>query len=76
MPRPRSVVASMRITVTARAHGCRYNRGHRLVKGMPRLTVRSDGTDHHYCLPCATVFLTQGVARLQELLDEVRNCTT
>ena len=76
MPRPRSVVARMTITVAARAHGCRYNKGHRLAKGMRRLTVRADGADHHYCLPCAAMFLTRGVSRLQALLDEVRGGTT
>lgn len=76
MPRPRSVVASMKITVVARAHACRHNKGHRLEKGMQRLTVRSDGADHHYCLTCATGFLTRGVVELQELLDEVLKIKT
>ena len=71
MPRPKSVVASMEITTVARAHNCRHNMNHRLEKGMTRLTIRTDGDDRHYCLSCARTFLTQGIARLQALLDRV-----
>jgi hypothetical protein len=71
MPRPKSVVVSMEITTAGRAHDCRYNKNHRLEKGMSRLTIKEDGDEHHYCLPCARTFLLQGAERLRTLLAEV-----
>lgn len=71
MPRPESVVVGMEITTVARAHDCRYNKNHRLEKGMHRLTIREDGDEHHYCLTCAKTFLTQGAERIRVLIAEV-----
>ncbi len=71
MARPKSVVVSMEITVAGRAHDCRYNKNHRLQKGMRRLTVKEDGDEHHYCLACARMFLVQGVERLTALITIV-----
>lgn len=71
MPRPKSVVVSMEITTVGRAHDCRYNKNHRLEKGMQRLTIKEDGDAHHYCLACARTFLAQGLERLRGLLSEV-----
>lgn len=69
----KSLIVSMEITTAGRGHDCRYNKKHRLEKGFKRLTVRSDGNDHHYCLGCAKIFLMNGVERLKELLLEVEN---
>ncbi|HZP32833.1 MAG TPA: hypothetical protein VFB23_05645 [Candidatus Acidoferrales bacterium] len=71
MPRPKSVLASMEITIAGRAHDCRYNKNHRLEKGMSRLTIKDDGDEHHYCLSCARAFLLQGNERLRVLLSDV-----
>jgi len=71
MPRPKSLVVTMEITTAGRAHDCRYNKKHRLEKGIQRLTVREDGDEHHYCLPCGKTFLVQGVERLKSLLAEI-----
>jgi len=71
MARPKSLVVSMEITVVGRAHDCRYNKNHRLEKGMSRLTIKEDGDEHHYCLTCARVFLVQGVERLTALITAV-----
>ena len=67
----KSLIVSMEITTVGRAHDCRYNKRHRLEKGDRRLTVRSDGDEHHYCLECAKVFLRKDVERLRQLLAEV-----
>lgn len=72
MPRPRSLIARMELTAAGRAHNCRQSDKHRIEKGMRRLTVKSDGEDHHYCLACATTFLTKDIERLQSLLAETR----
>ncbi len=71
MARPKSVLVSMEITIVGRAHDCRYNKNHRLEKGMSRLTIKEDGDEHHYCLPCARAFLLQGTERLRALLADV-----
>lgn len=70
MPRPKSVVISMEITMVGRAHDCRYNGRHRLEKGMRRL-IKENGDERHYCLSCAKIFLKQGIERLQGLLAKV-----
>ena len=75
MARPKSLIVSMEITTAGRAHDCRYNKNHRLEKGDRRLTVRSDGDEHHYCLACAKVFLAKDVERLRTFLAEVEALT-
>jgi hypothetical protein len=75
MARPRSLIVSMEITVVGRAHNCRQSDNHRLEKGMKRLTVKSDGDEHHYCLACAKTFLMKDIERLQTLLAEVNSET-
>lgn len=71
MARAKSVLVSMEITTVGRAHDCRFNKKHRLEKGMSRLTIKEDGDEHHYCLSCARTFLLQAAERLQTLLQEV-----
>ena len=71
MPRPKSLIVSMEITVAGRAHNCRQSKRHRIEKGMRRLTVKSDGDQHHYCLPCARGFLAKDLERLQTLSAEI-----
>lgn len=71
MARAKSVLVSMEITTVGRAHDCRFNRKHRLEKGMSRLTIKEDGDERHYCLACARTFLLQGTERLRTLLSDV-----
>ncbi len=71
MARPRSLIVSMHITAAGRAHDCRYNKNHRIQKGVKRLTIKSESGEHHYCLACAKAFLLKDVERLQALLSEV-----
>lgn len=70
MPRPKSLIVSMEITAAGRAHNCRQSGNHRIEKGMKRLTIKSDGDEHHYCLACAKTFLAKDIERLQALLAE------
>ena len=72
MPRPKSLIVSMEITTAGRAHNCRQSDQHRIKKDMHRLTVKSDGDEHHYCLPCAAAFLAKDVDRLQSLLAHAK----
>ena len=68
MPRPRSLIVSMEWTHAGRAHDCRNNKDHRIEKGHRRLTINSDGDEHHYCVPCARTFLVADIKRLEALL--------
>lgn len=69
MPRPKSLIVSMEWTTVARAHPCRNNRAHLLAKGDPRLTIREDGDEKHYCVACARGFLAADVKRLADMLE-------
>lgn len=71
MPRPRSLIVSMEITTAGRAHNCRQSDRHRIEKGMKRLTIKSDGDAHHYCLACARSFLAKDLERMQVFLAEI-----
>lgn len=71
MPRPRSLIISMEITVAGSSHNCRNNDGHRIPKGTKRLTIKSDGDRHHYCLSCAKGFLIKDTERLRALFNEI-----
>lgn len=57
-------------TIAGRAHDCRYNKRHRLEKGDRRLTIKSDGDEHHYCVPCAKGFFEYDLKRLQALYEQ------
>lgn len=70
MARPRSLIVSMELTEAGRAHDCRNNKSHRIEKGQQRLTIKSDGDEHHYCLPCARSFLVADIERLKALLGQ------
>lgn len=76
MPRPKSLLVSMEITVAGRAHNCRFNDEHRIQKGQSRLSVKVDGDEHHYCLACAHSFLLRDMDRLQDFLSAVNRLLT
>jgi hypothetical protein len=68
MGRPKSLIVTMEWTAAGRAHDCRNNKNHRLVKGDRRLTIKEDGDERHYCVACAKTFLASDIERLQDLL--------
>lgn len=73
MARPKSLIVSMEITVAGNSHNCRNNEGHRIAKGVKRLTVKSDDGPRHYCLTCAKGFLVKGREQLQAILAEIES---
>jgi hypothetical protein len=73
MPRPRSLIVSMEITLAGSSHNCRNNDSHRIAKGVKRLTIKSDGDKHHYCLACAKGFLVKDAERLRAILAEIES---
>jgi hypothetical protein len=60
----------MEWTQAGRAHDCRNNKDHRIEKGQQRLTIKSDGDEHHYCVACAKTFLAADIVRLQSVLAQ------
>ncbi len=44
-------------------------------KGDHRLTIKSDGDEHHYCVGCAKTFLAADIKRLQALLEKAETET-
>jgi hypothetical protein len=60
----------MEWTQAGRAHDCRNNKNHRIEKGQRRLTIKSDGDEHHYCISCAKSFLQADIQRLESLLQQ------
>lgn len=75
MPRARSLTLSMSFTTAGRAHGCRHNEKHRLSKGDARLTIKSDGDEHHYCLFCARKFLESDISKMKNMLEQIQDLT-
>lgn len=75
MPRPRSLTVTMEITTAGSSHNCRFNRSHRINKGSKRLTIKSDGDSHHYCLECAKRFLVRDIEHLRAILADVESIT-
>jgi len=67
----KSLLVSMELTTAGRAHDCRYNKRHRIEKGTPRLTIKVDGDDHHYCLVCAQAFTSSSTERLAAIRAEI-----
>lgn len=65
----------MEWTHAGRAHDCRFNKNHRIEKGQRRLTIRSEGDEHHYCVVCAKGFLVADIKRLQDLLENAEGQT-
>jgi hypothetical protein len=70
MPRLRSLIVTMEWTEAGRGHDCRFNKAHRIEKGQRRLTIKSDGEHHNYCVACAKTFLVADIKRLQEILEQ------
>lgn len=71
MAKGKSLILSMEVTVAARAHPCRFNKNHKISKGMSRLTLKQDRSTVNYCMACAKKFLETDIGRLQALLIEV-----
>ena len=63
----------MAVTTAGNSHNCRFNKSHRIQKGMKRLTIKVDGDDHNYCLSCGRQFIATGIQRLQTLLAAVNS---
>lgn len=61
----------MEITTAGRAHNCRQSKRHPIEKGMKRLTIKSGGDSHHYCLACARAFFVKDLEQMQAILRQI-----
>ena len=72
MPKHKSLIKNVSITRVQRAHNSQHDSKCRLHKGEARLTVKEGRDISHYDLKMGETFLKEGIAKLQELLDEVQ----
>ncbi len=71
MARPKSIVSTARVEEAKKAHDCRFDKGHRLERGMLRLTVEEDGKELHYCRPCGQQIVRRDIEKLTTLLQQL-----
>ncbi|MCY1504076.1 hypothetical protein D9M68_382320 [compost metagenome] len=68
----KSLLVSMELTQAGRAHSCRYNKAHRIQMGEPRLTIKVDRSEQHYCLSCAETFAAASLQKLLALSEQIK----
>lgn len=71
MPRAKSMLVSMEITLAGNSHDCRFDNRHRIKKGMYRLTIKEDRDRLNYCLKCAKEFIDKGLVSLRDFESKV-----
>ena len=71
MPRPKSLLTTMRIDEAKSSHNCQNNSRHRIKKGDKRLKVSNGRSHDHYCVDCAIAFINRDVVTLQSLLQDL-----
>lgn len=67
MARSKSLIKNVNITEAKRAHNCKSNVRHRIVKGNFRLTVKEGQDEYNYCVACGIKFLDKAIADLKNL---------
>jgi len=72
MPRPKSILQPIEIDEVKHAHNCQHSSEHRLQRGDKRLKLRKQRSYDYYCTSCAIEIITRDIARLQEILEELR----
>jgi hypothetical protein len=71
VPRIRSLVETVEITVAKKAHDCQGNSGHRIVRGDRRLAVKEGRGWEHYCIACGRRMLERDAAKIAGLLRAI-----
>jgi len=69
----KTLVCRVDIDVAQRAHPCRRNTAHRILKGERRLKVRDGRSWKHYCIACAKQILSRDIEKLQGVLARVES---
>lgn len=69
MPRPKSLIKNIQITEAKRAHSCKSNSNHRILKGDLRLTVKEGQNEKNYCLYCGKRFVDSAINELYQFRE-------
>lgn len=71
MPRIKSLIIRSEVDTAKRAHNCRGNVRHRIVRGDKRLKVRHGRDWRHYCLQCANAIIKRDQNTLNALARDL-----
>lgn len=71
MPRPKSLLKTINITTAGKAHNCRANKSHKIVKGDKRLTIKEGQSVCNYCIDCGRHFVGLSMDKLKLLSEEI-----
>lgn len=71
MPRPKSLIKNIEITMAGASHNCKNNNSHRIKKGERRLTIKEGRSHKHYCIFCAQDFLKRDIEKLNSCLSDL-----
>jgi hypothetical protein len=63
----KALLRSLSVRESGKAHTCRRNRAHLLVKGDLMLVVKEARDERHYCSTCAKRFILTARERLDDL---------
>lgn len=74
MPRPKSLIKNIQITEAKRAHSCKSNSQHKIMKGDFRITVKEGQDERNYCMGCGKQFLESAINELCELRKKCGEC--
>lgn len=72
----RSLLRSLSVSTAKRKHSCKGNKAHILVKGDRILVVKIERDNFHYCVDCATKFITTSRSNLSILEDNLLDDAT
>lgn len=71
MPRPKSLLKTIDITTAGKAHNCKANKSHKIVKGDRRLTIKEGQSVSNYCLDCGRHFIGISMDNLKQISEEI-----
>ncbi len=73
MPRPKSFLPQLIVDPAERAHKCRHNKEHQILRGHTRLTIK-DGRDVlRYCSSCAVKFLQADLEEIRSVIHQLES---
>jgi hypothetical protein len=71
MPRPKSTIKNLEITVAKASHNCKNNTSHRIAMGEQRLSIKEGRSTKNYCSKCALEFLKSDIQKLNILITKL-----
>lgn len=70
----KSLLKTADIRLAGRAHSCRSNKKHVLVKGDAMLVVKEGREERHYCSSCAEKIIAVAREKLKDLDQHLGSC--